>query len=50
MKLMDWILLLTVLGMAAGITVGLIRKRKMGKGCCCGDCSTCTKCPGKENK
>ena len=49
MSLLDWILLLAVLGTAAGLVVGMIRKKKMGKGCCCGDCSTCTKCPGKES-
>lgn len=48
MKLLDWILLLAVLGTAAGLVVGMIRRRKMGKGCCCGDCSKCSSCPSKK--
>ena len=47
MKLMDWILLVAVLGTAAGLVVGMIRKSKQGKGCC-GDCSKCTSCPSKK--
>ena len=47
MKLVDWVLLMAVLGTATGLVIGMIRRRKMGKGCCSGDCSKCTQCNHK---
>lgn len=47
MKLLDWILLLAVLGTAAGLVIGMIKNRKKGKGCC-GDCSKCSSCPHEK--